>query len=442
MSNLSIRARLHIGAMLVMLTFFCLAGLAVQRVYSEHLRDSHFTRLQSAVYMLIAIAELDSQGNLVMPATLAEPLLTVPHSGLYARIDNPARKENWQSPSAVSLGHFPLSTSQTGQWLQQQTEFDSRQYLSAAYQVRWVIGEQTQTLRFTVFEDTRRFTAQLTQFQQALWGSLAAAAVCLLLAQAILLRWGLSPLRRLENELAEIEQGEQKQVNGLYPREIAPLAARLNRLVEQEHARQQRYREALADLAHSLKTPLAILRADLNAPDLQTRVTEQISRMDHIVQHQLGRAALRGTVELAHALKLKPIAQRLIASMQKVHKEREIGFRLACADDLQWPIDEGDAFEIIGNLLDNAGKWATSQVELQIGIREHALEISVIDDGPGFSDTSAPLQRGIRLDERVAGHGIGLSVVADIVQAYQGQIELGRSKLGGASVALTFPDLR
>lgn len=443
--NLSIRARLHWGASAVLLTFFCLAGLAVQGVYSEHLRNSHFERLHSAIYMLIAITELDAKGRLALPNSIAEPLLSVPHSGLYAQIDNPTQRELWRSPSSQSLPQLPLSSLQTGVWQHRTLRLAGRDYLSTEYQVRWNIGQQSQNLRFMVLEDTQRFAAQLAQFQRALWGWLAAAALCLLLAQALLLRWGLWPLRRLEAELAAIENGSQKQVNGVYPREIAPLATRLNRLVEQEHARQQRYREALGDLAHSLKTPLAILRAEQdNADPIAYRQTlaEQVTRMDHIVQHQLGRAALRGQASLAPVLALKPIAERLIASMQKVHAQRNLQFALYCDDLLQWPIDEGDAFEMMGNVLDNAGKWAKTRVELHLQASRRELIITIADDGSGFVDTQAPLQRGIRLDERVAGHGIGLSVVADIVQAYQGHITLGHSALGGASVMLTIPDPR
>ncbi|WP_373973755.1 ATP-binding protein [Chitinibacter sp. SCUT-21] len=445
MRNLSIRARLHIGASVVMLTFFCLAGVAVQGVYSDHLRKSHFERLQSAIYMLIAITEVGPSGKLILPATIAEPLLSVPHSGLYAQIENPSHNEQWRSPSALQQGSLPMPQLKTGVWQHETMALAGREYLASAYQVRWEIGEHSQTVRFAVFEDTRRYAAQLAQFQRALWGWLVAAAICLLIAQALLLRWGLSPMRRLESELAAIENGEQKQVNGIYPREIAPLAQRLNRLVEQEHARQQRYREALADLAHSLKTPLAILRAEQDSSDaVQQRQTiaEQITRMDHIVQHQLGRAAMRGQTELAPVLALAPIAQRLITSMQKVHAARELAFSAECDASLQWPIDEGDAFEIIGNVLDNAGKWARSRVALQMRVADGQLNIIIDDDGPGFSDTQAPLQRGIRLDERVAGHGIGLSVVADIIHAYQGQIELGRGALGGGRVTMILPDLR
>ena len=133
-------------------------------------------------------------------------------------------------------------------------------------------------------------------------------------------------------------------------------------VVEQERARQQRYREALADLAHSLKTPLAILRSeqyDGGADDnVAQRVNEQVQRMDHIVQHQLNRAALRGSVELATAIALKPIAERVLVAMQKVYFARGLSFTLECADDLVWPIDEGDAITP-GNSLNNRSNSAS-----------------------------------------------------------------------------------
>ncbi|WP_047396848.1 MULTISPECIES: ATP-binding protein [Chitinibacter] len=436
----AIRTRLHIGASVVMLTFFCLAGWTVQRIYLSHLQLSHFERLRSGVYTLLAVSELDRSGRLQMPNNLTEPQWVTPDSGLYGQIEFPQQPQPiWRTPSAAQLPALPKLNLATGQWLQQPLQLAGREYLLAAYQVRWVAADTPQVVRFIVYEDTRNLQQQYRQFQQALWGWLAAAALGLLLAQALLLRWGLRPLRQLAGELREIEAGRQRQVSGVYPAEIAPLSRQLNQLVEQEHARQQRYREALGDLAHSLKTPLAILRAEQQSAELARHVREQVARMDHIVQHQLGRAALRGQAALAAPLALRPIAERLIASMEKVHAARALQFSLSCAGELQWPLDEGDAFEVIGNVLDNAGKWAQSQVELRLFAAREQLTIVVSDDGRGFVDTSAPLQRGVRLDERVAGHGIGLAVVADIVQAYGGRIELGRSGLGGASVTLVFP---
>ncbi|WP_027469292.1 ATP-binding protein [Deefgea rivuli] len=445
LNNLSIRLRLHLGASVVLLAFFCVTGWAVQGIYSQHLRDSHFARLQSAVYLLIAMTELSPQGRLELPKQLAEPLFSIPNSGLYAFIENPDKTEQWASPSAAQVKNLPPLALATGVWQQEALRLGKRDFLQTAYQVRWLAGQTAQTIRFRVLEDQQYFQAQLEQFQRALWGGLAAAAVCLLLAQALILRWGLAPLRRLEIELAAIEEGEQAQVAGAYPRELAPLAGRLNRLVEQERARQQRYREALADLAHSLKTPLAILRAEpilrseSSGDDYAQRVNEQVTRMDHIVQHQLNRAALRGSVELAAAILLKPIAERVLAAMQKVYAGRGLTFTLDCADNVAWPLDEGDAFEVLGNVLDNAGKFAQHKVALSLRSSDMGLLIIVADDGPGFgAEPERALQRGIRLDEHVAGQGIGLAVVTDIVHAYGGTIHLGRSTLNGAEVRIVF----
>ncbi|MGL4996779.1 MAG: hypothetical protein ACRC6G_11475, partial [Deefgea sp.] len=376
LNNLSIRTRLHLGVSAVLLAFFCVTGLAVQGIYSQHLRDSHFTRLQSAVYLLIAMTELNSQGRLELPKQLAEPLFSIANSGLYAFIENPDKAEKWASPSAAQFNNLPSLMLTTGVWQQEALSLGARDFLQTAYQVRWLTGQNAQTIRFRVLEDQQFFQTQLTQFQRALWGGLAAAALCLLLAQALILRWGLLPLRRLEIELAAIEDGEQAQVAGIYPRELAPLAGRLNRLVEQERARQQRYREALADLAHSLKTPLAILRSEQpeqSGEDYAQHVHEQVTRMDHIVQHQLNRAALRGSVELASAIALKPIAIRVIAAMEKVYAERGLNFTLECKDDVYWPLDEGDAFEVLGNLLDNASKFAQQQVALSLSCSDVGL---------------------------------------------------------------------
>lgn len=439
MRSWSIGRRLLAGGLVVLLVFFCLAGIALQDRYTEHLRASRLERLKSEIYLLMAATELDHNGRLQLPAVLAEPLFSLPDSGLYASIYNPAGAEKWHAASSSGRALPQLPQLATGQWQFSRSSVAGVPYLSAAYQVLWRIGGKEQTLIFVVHEDERPFLLQLGHFRDLLWGWLGGAAIVLLIAQAVLLRWGLAPLRRVEGELARIEAGIQDGIHGDYPPELAVLTCRLNSLVEQERIRQQRYRDALGDLAHSLKTPLAVLQHSRDDPDYAARVQEQLERMNRIIAHQLSRAAARGSQALGVALPLRPILERLIAAVGKVHAERDLHFALECAGDPAWPLDEGDLYEICGNLLDNAGKWARQRVLLRVIAGQEGLLLQVDDDGPGFADSSAVLQRGVRLDESVPGQGIGLTVVADIVAAYAGRLQLGRSDLGGACVTICLP---
>ncbi|GAB3243084.1 sensor histidine kinase [Chitinimonas naiadis] len=436
----SIRTRLMLGAAVVLLAFLAGAGLALQRAYADSVRDSRYERLQSTVYLLLARAELDTSGGLIMPLSLEEPRLSLPNSGLYANISNPSSREEWQSPSTLGL-HPPFPRKLTaGEWRFHELKSDGKGYLAAAYGVKWAEGPRAMPLTFAVVEDESEFFTELASFRRTLWTWLGGAGIVLLITQTLLLGWGLAPLRRVAREIMRIEQGEQPRVEGVYPSEIAGLTNNLNTLIEQQHARQTRYKDALGDLAHSLKTPLAVLRGALSEPaDLPAMVEQQVSRMDGIVQHQLGRAAASGSTRFAPPLQLSPIFRRIVDSLAKVYADKGLEFQLACPDQLLWRIDEGDAFEVFGNLLDNAAKWARTRVRLSTKLDGQALLVVIEDDGPGFSDPDAALQRGVRLDERVPGHGIGLTVVADIVGAHGGQLTLSRAAHGGAQVHIRLP---
>lgn len=446
----SIRTRLAWGAFGVLLAFLALAGWAVQQAFADSIRAQRFARLQTTVYVLMAAAELDGAGNLVMPPSLAEPRLSLPGSGLYASIHNQGSGETWQSSSTAGV-QAPFQRSQaTGQW-----RFDTvaatqapgsnaaasgRAFLAATYAVTWAVNDQVAHLAFSVLEDTTELAQEMATFQRTLWSWLGATGLLLLLTQTVLLRWGLAPLRHMAREIQHIENGAQTQVEGRYPSELAGLSHNLNLLIDQQQARQTRYQDALADLAHSLKTPLAAMRAALAEPaELPATVAQQVSRMDDIVRHQLGRAGARGANRFAPNLVLAPVLQRVCDTLAKVYQDKNLAFSVVCPPDLAWRLDEGDAFEMLGNVLDNAAKWARHEVGVRLWLDAHGLTLRVTDDGPGFADPQAKLARGVRLDESVPGHGIGLSVVHDLVASYHGTLTMARAPSGGAQVDIVLP---
>lgn len=437
----SIRTRLTLGATLVLMAFMAVAGWAVQRAHADSVRTARFAQLQSTVYLLLAGAEVSADGTLLMPPAFPEPRLSLPGSGLYANVRNLARGTQWQSPSAVSRQPPFLQDVQVGLWRYETPSADGRNYLAVGYGVSWVAGEQTVPLALSVLEDRAGFDREVAAFTRTLWTWLGGAGLLLLLSQAALLQWGLAPLRRVAHEIQRIEQGEQAEIEQHYPREIAALTDNLNTLIRQERVRQTRFKEALSFLAHSLKTPLAVLRGALDAPrGLPAAVKEQVQRMDDIVQHQLGRAGASGTARFVPFLQLAPVLARIRDALVKVHAGRGLDILVDCADDLQWRIDEGDAFEILGNLTDNACKWARQRVAVGITLDLKGLTIRVDDDGPGFPDDPASvLLIHVRADEKVPGHGVGLAVVNDLVASHQGSLSLSRSGWGGARVEIVLP---
>lgn len=431
----SIHARVATGAVLVLLAFLAGAGLAVQRAHADSVLASRYARLQGTIYLLLAGAELDARGALVMPPSLAEPRLSLPASGLYAGIANIDRGEAWQSPSTLGLSPPFQRSAAAGQWRYDTVEGAAGAFLAATYGVKWSDRDRPVSLVFSVLEDKAEFEKEMSVFQRTLWAWLGGAGLLLLLAQTLLLRWGLAPLDRVAQEVRRIENGEQVEIEGRYPTEIAGLTGNLNTLIEQERARQTRYKDALDDLAHSLKTPLAVMRTALNEPaQLPEMVAQQVARMDGIVQHQLGRAAASGAARFAPHLQLAPVLHRIRDSLAKVYADKGLAFTIECPPDLSWRIDEGDAFEILGNVMDNAAKWARQRVEARIWREGGRLFIRIQDDGPGFGDTQALPPRRVRMDERVPGHGIGLSVVRDLVASHQGELKISRAPLGGAQL--------
>ncbi|HSW15859.1 MAG TPA: ATP-binding protein [Ramlibacter sp.] len=425
----------------MLVAFMAGAGLAVQRAHADSVRSAHYARLQGTVYLLLARAELDDRGALAMPAAFEEPRLSLPQSGLYASIYNVARKEQWRSASGLGANP-PLRQEGVapGQWRNESVRVAGKSFHSVSYGVNWATGGRETPLVLTVTEDSVGFDRELAVFARTLWLWLGGAGVLLLLAQLVLLRWGLSPLRRVAVEIRRVERGEQPQIDGRYPREIVPLTDNLNTLIRQERVRQSRYREALSFLAHSLKTPLAVLRNALAEPQtLAATVQEQVQRMDDIVQHQLGRAAAGGATRFAPLLPIAPVLERVASALTKVYAEKGLAISVTCAADLAWRIDEGDLFEMMGNVMDNAAKWARKKVAAGAALQGGRLALWVEDDGPGFSDTTSILQMNVRLDERVPGHGVGLAVVNDLVASHLGELKLGNAALGGGRVEIVLP---
>jgi two-component system sensor histidine kinase PhoQ len=303
-----------------------------------------------------------------------------------------------------------------------------------------------------ILEDAENLRNQLNIFRRALWGYLGAVAVVLMLLMVVILRWVLDPVRKMTAELKQVQQGSAGRMNAMYPRELAPLADSINAFVESERENLERQRNILADLAHSLKTPLAVLRtrldADASETELRQDLNEQLKRMNDIVGYQLSRAASAGHKLFAAPLPIESNAEDIVRGLEKVYASKGILCEFEIAPEARFYGERGDLQELLGNLLENAFKWARSRVLLtaQVGAtapnRRPGLILMVEDDGPGIpTDRIALLlQRGVRGDERVQGHGIGLAIVQDIVRGYRGELEVGASEeLGGARFKILLP---
>jgi two-component system sensor histidine kinase PhoQ len=249
-------------------------------------------------------------------------------------------------------------------------------------------------------------------------------------------------------EITAIEAGRQEAFGDGYPRELTGVTRGLNMLLGAERQRMERYRTTMDDLAHSLKTPLAVAGTELvgDQPDTAT-LRAQIDRMQSVVDYQLRRAAASGPRSLAaRPVVLEPLLVDIIASLRKIYRDKPVNCELQIPDGASCPAEPGDLYEIFGNLLDNAWKWCAGRIVVTVSSSGGAaLCISVADDGPGIPDdqTEAVLGRGVRAGHRgdVPGHGIGLAVVREIIGLYQGSVSINRSPLGGTEVRLMVPGL-
>jgi two-component system sensor histidine kinase PhoQ len=442
----SLNTRLTLSAAVVLAVFIALAALALERAFRESARSARHDRLLAQVYLLMAAAEVDDAGALTFDHPPPEPRLELPGSGLYASVIDGSGNAVWRSRSHLSAHAPPAESLPAG--VQQFSEArgdDGHDYLTQSFGVRWTTPGGSFPFTFRVSEDLSAYREQLAAYRRTLWTGLGAMAALLLVAQWLLLRWGLRPLRHVAGELGQLEQGRRERIEGDYPSEIQRLTDNLNAVLAQERTQQKRYRDALADLAHSLKTPLAVMRAAIQEsradPTLARSLDEQVERMDRIVAYQLQRASASGASRLSAAHALRPAIDRLVAALRKVHAGKQVQVDAAIEDGAVFRGNDGDLTELLGNLLDNAFKWARRQVRIEATMRSGALVLRVDDDGPGIPPEAAEriMERGTRADESVPGHGIGLAVVRDILHAYGGHIEIGRSTLGGAAISLDIP---
>jgi len=442
---ISISRRLLLSTSLVLAAFFGLTGLTLDRAFHEHALRSLRERLQTQIYSLLAAADLDPGGRLQLPAALPEPRFSIPHSGLYGEVTDAAGNAVWRSqslsgtrlllpsglPPAASSFYEPKST-------------DRPRVYALGYGVVWETESgRPQPYTFSVAEQAGIFDQQAREFRRSLWAWLGGVSVLLLLVQGVVLRWGLHPLRGAEHDLAEIEAGRRERLEGSYPRELRGLTDNLNALLSNDRASLERYRRSLGDLAHSLKTPLAVLRsaAEGEGSPLAHSVDEQVSRMSQIVEYQLHRAATSGRSSLAAPIALRRLTVKVVASLSKVYADKGVQTAVKIPESAEFRGDEGDLLEILGNLLDNAYKWCRTRVRVDATAADGTLMLRVDDDGPGIppQEAIAVLGRGVRGDQATGGHGIGLSVVRDIVEAYGGRLEVGSGPLGGARISATFP---
>jgi two-component system sensor histidine kinase PhoQ len=454
--TLSLNTRLLLASSVVLAAFLGVTGLVLDSAFRASADTALRDRLQGYVYALLAASDLDKRGQLRLPAELPDPRFSLIGSGLYAEVVDSSGKSVWRSKSLLGLAIPFAMVPGVGQREFAQLAINrDLPLLSLAFTVSWeTTGGSDRRYTYHVAESLVSFNAEVSRFRQSLWGWLAGAAFLLLLVQGAILRWSLAPLRRVADDLHAIEAGLAQRLRNDYPRELRQLTDNLNGLLTSADNHLKRYRDSLGNLAHSLKTPLAVLRGavdgETNDAALRAVAREQLTGMTSLIEYQLQRAAASGHTPLAAPVEVKPVVEKIIAALAKVYADKDVRVTLDVETSATFHGDAGDLTEMLGNLLDNAFKWCRQQVHvaarrlLPTGSGQPVLEITVADDGPGIPDDlkARVLLRGARADENTPGHGLGLAMVQDTVALYHGELVLETSSLGGLAARLRISDSR
>lgn len=410
--------------------------------------------------------------SILLPDELGEPRLSRPDSGLYAYIETADGTLAWRSPSMTitSVAAPPNPRPPPGHSRFHKIEIEG-------VEPRFLLGYtvileefEDAELTFWVLNDQSPVNAEIREFRRSLVIGVIAATLLLIVLQLGTLRWGLRPLRRMAERVRALHAGERGDIGEDYPAELAQLAHTLNRFVEHEMESRERYRRAMGDLAHSLKTPLAVLKNALVTPDKPDRTIfdDQVDRMEETISRQLSRAAAMPAVLPHEPVAVMPVVERLCRALDKAYVEKHVDVEIRTAQ-VRVRADERDVMDVLGNLLENAYKYSHSKVRITarcdkcpairartnpaatgsgaasengLGTESRdAVCIVVEDDGDGIPEAAKRyvFERGARADTAHAGHGIGLASAVELATAYGGNVQLADSDLGGARVILTLP---
>jgi signal transduction histidine kinase len=438
----SLTFRLIAGAGLWTFFALVLVGISLAFLFRQTVERSFDARLDVLLESLIVAAEYDPDKGVYLSGPLAEPRFEQPYSGWY-----------WQITPRD--GEVMISRSLWDRELEQDLSVPAPQphhYYAVgpdSQQIRVVerdiiFPDSSAPVRFSVAAVTTENKMEVTRFVGAIIVALGLMGIGLIGAVIMQVRYGLRPLRTLEGQLERVRSGEADRLEGAYPSEIAPVASELNKLIDHNADLLARARTHVGNLAHALKTPLSVLVNDSATAQgpLAISVKRQLEVMRRLVDHYLVRArtAAAGQV-IGTRTPVRMAMNSLGSTLEKIYAGREVTVEVSGGERLNFRGERQDFDEMLGNLMDNACKWANARVRVSVEREGNDLVFGVEDDGPGIGDEQreAVFSRGQRFDEATPGSGLGLSIVRDIAGLYGGGIELGVSDLGGLKAVLRLP---
>jgi signal transduction histidine kinase len=436
----SLTARLTLVAALGALPVLVLAGASLLWLFYERIESKFDTFLAAYQQQLIAGAELNAAGQLRLSAQPADPHFDLPFSGWYWQVSEGERTLA-QSPSAGPLqgsDGLPIARFEgADDWIGP-GEVELR---AVARAVRLPGSEES--IRVVVMGPHAEIDQEVLAFGIQLALALGGLGLAFLLATVLQVRYGLLPLGALRAALQKVRKGTEPRLAGDYPSEVAPLVEELNEVLTHNEALIARARVQAGNLAHGLKSPLTVLRQELTElkDERGAILRDQVAIIGDQVERVLARIRAAGPLGATGRTRVGPVLRDLAFSLDIIHRERDVAIDLDCPEDATFAGDAADLAEMLGNLMDNACKWARSRIGATVAVDGGHLAIVIDDDGPGIPPArrEAALKRGSRLDQTAPGSGLGLDIVREIVDLYRGSLQLEDSPRGGLRARLILP---
>lgn len=442
----SLRGRLLLAESVTLVFFVIITSWALDKAFVASIERAAEDRLQVHVYSLLSAAESD-ENKLVLSDALEKTRFNRTNSGLYGYVIDEKGQWIWRSASSLLIDTPSFKALPQGSTRFLSVKLGDEDYYVYGLGTFWETKAKTRQYTFYVMEPQASHRASIYAFRSTLWYWLSGLTLALCVIIYLVTRWGLHPLQRLKAQLSKMQSGEHDRVEGEYPREIQHLVDDLNTLLAYERKQREKYKNSLADLAHSLKTPLAVMQNASQLQDEQLRriVEEQTHQMNIIVQQQLRRAINKGTALWSKGVMARPVVDRINAALQKAYEHKKKTCEVVSEGKVRFPGEEAALYEVVGNLLENAYKYGGPNISVNISENESDdggfFRLIVEDDGQGIPawQKRVVFERGARLDSSMPGQGIGLAMVAELVNDIGGTIKLEYSLKGGARFVVEVP---
>lgn len=435
----SLSTRLVLGAVVWLVLILALGGGILTWAFRDTVESEFSRRLDAVLNGMIASMATTPDGGVMLTHSLGNPRFDQVYSGWYWQIVEPSgqllrSRSLWDSaltPTGIDTNlHLSRTEGPNGEPI-----------LVAERDIEF--PDVDGFVHVMVAGDLREVSDGIRRFNLVLTIALGLLGLGLVVAILIQVRFGLRPLRALAGDLEAVRQGVHPRLANRYPKEVAPLAQAMNGVLDKDAELIERARRHVGNLAHGLKTPLAVISAEMEGEPDRRVLHEQIQVMRRLIEHHLGRASAVASAggRIGAVTKIAETARDVAGVLAKVFAEKNLTIEVKIDDAAVFPGHREELEEILGNLMENACKWASSRVRLSTEQTTEHVKLLVEDDGPGMSEEQAAeaSRRGKRFDEIAPGWGLGLSIVSDLVEVTGGTLLLTRSPLGGLSACVTFP---